>query len=123
MSTQLINTLFGISEDDTLALEEEMRPDRVFSGRLAKVMVQVRIAGKAGAAENTENGAACGASADLTSETEGVLGPAEMKHFLRWLADSLDSDKAQLQLQVTGAEEHASLVQTGARRLASQAFA
>ncbi len=119
MSTDLNTVLFGISGDDIFGLEEEMRPDRIVNGVLENVVVQIRIAGKPGENERT----LCAPSTGLTSAATGELRAAEMKRFLRWLADSLDHDMASLQLQVTGAEEHSELVQIGARRLASQAFA
>lgn len=122
MST-LDEILFADGGVEILDLEEEMRPERVFGAMLETVAIKVRIAGKPSASESSENAASCGASRDLTSAVSGVLGPAQMRSFLRWLADSLDNDQASLQLEVTGAEEQSGLIQTGARRLANQAFA
>lgn len=119
MSTILESFLFG--QDDVL--DEEMRPERIFGAQLAGISIRVRVAGKAPAAPGSQGSAfaPCG-KADLISSTSGVMGPAELRSFLRWLADSVDNDMPSLDLQVSGAEGDAQWVQNASRRLAGQAF-
>lgn len=113
MSTILESFLFGTLD----VLDEEMRPERVFGAQLEGISIRVRVARKAPSGAS----AACG-KADLVSSNSGVMAPAELRGFLRWLADSIDNDAPSVDLQVAGAAGDLQWVQNASRRLADQAF-
>ncbi len=116
--------LFGLED----GLEPEMRPERVF-GILAALNLVVRVASKVKAlpASAMESAApltaGCSETRKVSTMVTRTLSPAELRRFLRSLADSIGDDTPDLNIEVISEDGDFEAVKEPARRLAAKAFA
>lgn len=121
MPTTLNDVLKGnLGEED----EIEMRPDRIGGGKLITVKFGVGLNGK-----NDPLGATGGCRESSSTESSSVstvvsrmLDTAAARRFLHWLADSLDTDTPNLEIEVVSENGNTQAVQVAARRLSEKAF-
>ena len=122
MSTSLFDFIRGLMEEELLP---EMRPDRIGGGRLLGAKFEVELDGQNGSS-GTANGCLGSSATETSSVTGGLsrkLTTAEMKRFLRWMADSLDTDTPNLDIEVTSDKGSTATVQNVARRISEKASA
>lgn len=117
-------TRMGVGGD----LESEMKPERIGYGILENLTVGIRMFKKPSSVGQPVVAAGCAIAgcteeSTVSSVVSGNPSTADVRRFLRWLSDSLDTDTPVVNLRVQNDEGDTQLVQNAARRLATQAFA
>jgi hypothetical protein len=102
--------------------EMEMRPDRIGGGKLISFSAVVQTDGERQLPAPAGCLGQCTHTSRASSHVAGKLGTAATKRFLRWLADSLDTDTPMVNLEVVSDNGDTETVEAPARRLAKVVF-